>query len=114
MKFMAPRGFWQWLACFSPAILNWLGVFLGPRLQFAIFGNLHDESAQWAPASWGTWGFMLGAVLCLWLGGWLVRKSDSRRAIAIHAALYGLAFIVINAAIACGGCAIAIASGILS
>ena len=105
MKFTAPRGFWQWLACFSPAIINWLAVFLGARLQFAIFGNHHDEGARWAWAAWGWNSLMFGVVLCLGIGCWLVRKSDSRREIVLGTVLYGVAFMIINAAIAFGGCA---------
>ena len=112
MKFTAPRGFWQWLACFSPAIINWLAVYEGPRIQFALYGIPDDGTAIWAGARWGIYSLLFGAVLCLGLGGWIVRKSDSFNDIAAGAVLYGFAFMVINAAVAFGGCAIASTAGV--
>ena len=109
MKFTAPRGFWQWLACFSPAIINWLAVYQGPRIQFELFGKPYEE---WTEVAWGIYSLMFGAVLCLGLGGWIVRKSDSFNDIAAGAVLYGFAFMVINAAVAFGGCAIASTAGV--
>lgn len=103
----APRGFWQWCACVSPAIINWLAVLQGLRFQFALFGNRHDEGAVWAWASWGMCSLMFGAVICLGLGGWLARNSSSLREKVVGGLVFGFGIMVINAAIAFGGCAIA-------
>ena len=105
VKVTTPRGFWQWLVYFSPAIINWLAIFFGPRIQFALFGNPHNEGAVWAWAAWGIYSLMFGAVLCLGLGGWLARNSDTYQDIAVGVVLYGLGFVIVNAAVAFGGCA---------
>ena len=112
MKFTPPRGFWQWLACFSPAIINWLAICQGPRIQFALFGNHHDEGAQWAWAGWGINSLIVGAVVCFGLGGWLVRGSSSFREKTKGAVAYGFALMVINASIAFAGCAVGFKGGV--
>ncbi len=111
MKFTAPRGFWQWLACFSPAIINWLAVYEGPRIQFALYGIPDDGTAIWAGVRWGIYSLLFGAVLCLALGGWVARKSADED-IGEGIVFYGIGFMVINAAIAFGGCAIASTAGL--
>ena len=111
MKFTAPRGFWQWLACFSPVIINWLALFQGPRIEFALFGYPHGENPHLAWAVWGIYSLALGAVSCLGLGGWIARSSNSWQDIAAGALVYGIGLIVVNAAIAFGGCAIAGSTG---
>jgi len=112
MKFTAPRGFWQWLACFSPAIINWLAVYQGPRIEFAIFGYPHGENAHLAWAVWGIYSLMFGAVLCLALGGWVARHSESYQGRAAGVVVCGLALMIINAASAFGGCALAMSAGL--
>ena len=107
MKFTAPRGFWQWLACFSPAIINLFAVSLGPRIEFAMFGYSNRADGHLAWAVWGMDSLMLGAVICFGLGGWVARKSSTFRSIAAGSVIYGLAFVVTNLAVAFSGCAMA-------
>ena len=62
--------------------------------------------------NWGIVSLMIGAVICLGLGGWLARKSDSYQDIVVGVVVYGLGFMIVNAAVAFGGCATAASIGI--
>lgn len=93
-----PKTVWQWLLLLLPAGLNIFGAVLG-----ALFGVRSSTRGEWAVMG-GVISIPVGAVLCLVIGCWLVRDSESVVWKIFGALIFALLLALVNAAIGFPGC----------
>ncbi len=100
MKFTKPESLWQWSLLMSPAVINLVGAVTAAAAN----QGRGSETRGYAVLGSGIITMCIGAVICLALGYWLVRKSDHWGWKVLGTIGCGAVLAIVNAAIGFAGC----------